>query len=142
MNDRRSKARLDERLEVSSTREINASCGANVSAVANRSGSCCRQGTERRRRHDQYRAGRAHEGSDCTSDRIIEPNEDGMRAMDFRLPPPTERERYLLKLLWDWHEQSRRSPIMLGVPAEVLDGQPNYSSYKADAETFQETRQE
>lgn len=29
---------------------------------------------------------------------------------------PTERERALLKQLWDWQEASRHSTIILGVP--------------------------
>lgn len=31
---------------------------------------------------------------------------------------PNERERELLKQLWDWQEQSAKSTIILGVPME------------------------
>ncbi len=32
---------------------------------------------------------------------------------------PTERERHLLKVLWDWQEQSAKSQIVLGQPTHA-----------------------
>ncbi len=38
---------------------------------------------------------------------------------------PTPREQHLLEVLWDWLEQSKRSPLILGQPTHQKKERPN-----------------
>lgn len=45
------------------------------------------------------------------------------RAPTWEELQPTPRERHLLRVLWDWQEASKRSPIVLGEPCAFLPAQ-------------------
>jgi hypothetical protein len=34
---------------------------------------------------------------------------------------PTEREKHLLKVLWDWQEQGKKSQLVLGQPTGEVE---------------------